>query len=132
MRYWTHTPRDSRTRIKFWLHRLLLSARRLLLGRAAPPDKMPDNRRISGGERPDKTPVVASAVEPDVFHAPAIVLAVHHDGQPLNLGLIAGAKPRVVDDRPGTVLLQLPIDVPDQFPARVLVGCGRPFAEQLL
>src|SRR5438132_8150506 len=39
-------------------------------------------------------------VEPDVFHAPAVVDAVGHQRQPLDPGLPAGASGRVVEDRP--------------------------------
>jgi hypothetical protein len=61
-------------------------------------------------------------VEPDVFHAPAIVLAVDHDGQPVDLRPYAGGGTSVVDDRADAVLLQLLVDVPDEMPALVAVG----------
>src|SRR5436305_465926 len=73
------------------------------------------------------TPFVAPElpVEPDVFEAPAVVDAVDHDRQPLDRRLPAGALDIVEDDRPGAVLLQSPVDLPDQFLALVLVGQRR-------
>ena len=62
------------------------------------------------------------AVEPDIFHAPAVVLAVYHDGQPLDLRLHAGRGAGVVDDRARPVLLQLLVDVPDEMPALFSIG----------
>jgi hypothetical protein len=51
-------------------------------------------------------------VEPDVFEAPAIVLAVGHHRQPFDFGLPAGRGTQVVNDRPGQVFLQLMVDLP--------------------
>ena len=47
----------------------------------------------------------ALTVEPDVLHAPAVVLAVDHDGQAFELLLHAGGGTGVVNDRAGAVLL---------------------------
>jgi hypothetical protein len=44
-------------------------------------------------------------LEPHVFHAPTVVLAVDHDGQPLELSLRAGRRAGVVDNRQHLVLL---------------------------
>src|SRR5262249_27266353 len=44
-------------------------------------------------------------VEPDVFHAPAVVDAVDHRRQPVDPGLPAGRGDPVENDRPGSVLL---------------------------
>src|SRR5438477_12329555 len=72
------------------------------------------------------------AVEPPIFHAPAIVLAVDHDRYALELRLPAGRGAKVVDDRPRAILLQFLVDVPDQALALLLVGFRRLFLEQLL
>src|SRR5437879_12741180 len=66
-----------------------------------------------------------SAVEPPIFHAPAIVLAVDHDRDALQLRLPAGCGAEVVGDWPRAVLLQFLIDVPAQALALVLVGLCR-------
>src|SRR6516225_2181697 len=64
-------------------------------------------------------------VEPDVFEAPAVVDAVAHDSQPPDPGLPTGCPARVGDDRPDRVLLQFPVDLPDQLLALLLVGLDR-------
>src|SRR5438045_7120628 len=63
-----------------------------------------------------------SAVEPPIFHPPAVVLAVDHDRDALQLRLPAGRGAEVVDDRPGTVFLQLLVDLPNQALAFLLIG----------
>src|SRR5438477_11759475 len=73
-----------------------------------------------------------SAVEPPIFHAPAIVLAVDHDRDALQLRLPAGCGAEVVDDRPRAIFLQFLIDVPDQALTLLLVGFRRLLLEQLL
>src|SRR5258708_32677808 len=72
-----------------------------------------------------------SAVEPPIFHAPAIVLAVDHDRDALQLRLPAGCGAEVVDDWPRAVLLPFLIDVPDKALALVLGGLCRLRHEQL-
>src|SRR5208282_5911595 len=52
--------------------------------------------------------------------------------QPFQLGLPAGRGAEVVDDRPGSILLQLLVDLPDKLPALVLVGFDRLLLEPLL
>src|SRR5438045_9539964 len=64
-------------------------------------------------------------VEPDVFHAPAIVDAVDHDGQPFDLGVPADAAAVEVDQRLGVVLGQPPLDLPDEPLALFLVRFDR-------
>src|SRR5438045_70305 len=64
-------------------------------------------------------------VEPDVFHAPAVVDAVDHRGQPLHLRSPADPAAVVVDDRSGAVLGQFPFKLPDQLFAPVSVGFHR-------
>src|SRR5450759_2561235 len=71
-------------------------------------------------------------VQPDVFHAPAVVDAVDHDCQPLDIRLTAGRRAVVEDDRPGALFLQLLVDFPDDLPALLLVGFDRLAIEQLL
>jgi hypothetical protein len=94
--------------------------------KAASPDT-PSTSCRRGASRP------SLIVEPDVFHAPAIVLAVDHDGQVFDLRLHAGGGTGVVDDRARAVLLQPLVDVPDEMPAPVAVGYlglrDKPFLE---
>jgi len=79
------------------------------------------------------TPGLAGlAVEPDVLHAPAVELAVDHNGQPFDLRLHAGCQAGVVDDRPRAVLLQFLVDLPDQTPALLPIGHRRLLNEQRL
>ena len=54
-------------------------------------------------------------VEPDVFHAPAVVDAVDHDREPFDIGLLAGRAARIEDDRSCRILRQLPFDLPYQL-----------------
>src|SRR5262249_37233229 len=70
-------------------------------------------------------PVDKLLVEPDVFHAIAVVDAVDHRHEPLDIRLRAGPTARIEDDRPGTVLGQTPLDLPDELSALGLVSLGR-------
>jgi hypothetical protein len=54
-------------------------------------------------------------VEPEVFEALAVVDAVNHESQPLELRLPADRAAREENDRPGIVLNQLLLDLPDQL-----------------
>src|SRR5215470_1469587 len=54
-------------------------------------------------------------VEPDVFHSIAVVDAVDHRHEPLDIGLLAGLATRIEDDRPGLLLGQAPFDRPHQL-----------------
>src|SRR5215469_14397133 len=137
-----HILRATRSSARGWLLRLLRRARLRLIGYisppgpsavtgGAPPVKNAGNRWITGGRPSDKV-THASAVEPDVLHAPAVVLAVGHDGEVLDPRLSAGAEAHVVDDRPRAVLLELPVDLPDQPLALVAVGQGRLLDKELL
>jgi len=58
-------------------------------------------------------------VEPDVFHAIAVVDAVDHCRQALHIGLLAGAAARIENNRPGALLGQSPFDLPYQLLALV-------------
>ena len=84
----------------------------------APPSA---SRKIASSRTgaPSMTAPIGSAsalpVEPDVFEAPAVVDAVDHHRQALDVGLPAGRGAVVKDDRPGAVLLQLAVDLPDQL-----------------
>src|SRR6516165_5387424 len=71
-------------------------------------------------------------VEPDVFHAIAIVDAVHHRHEPRDIGLRTGAAARIEDDRPRPFLGQPPFDIPHQPLALVAVGLGRLLLDQLV
>src|SRR5437660_2329881 len=70
-------------------------------------------------------PLALSPVEPQVFPARTIVDAVDHDSQPLHPGIPAACRAVVVDHRPGAVLLQFAVDLPDQTLAFVRVGFHR-------
>src|SRR5258708_36042190 len=72
-----------------------------------------------------------SAVEPPIFHAPAIVLAVDPDRDAPQLRLPAGCGAEVVDDWPRAVLLQFLVDLPDKALALVLVVLSPLRREQL-
>ena len=52
-------------------------------------------------------------VQPDVFHAPAVVLAVDHDGQVLDPGLPAGGDSRVKKHRADLCLGENSLDLPN-------------------
>src|SRR5439155_4105233 len=73
-----------------------------------------------------------SSIEPDVFHPVAVVDAVDHRRQPLDVRLRAGPAARVEDDRPGALLGQTPFDLPDQLLAFFRVGLGRLLVDQLV
>src|SRR5260370_30580742 len=64
-------------------------------------------------------------VQPGVFEAPAVVDAVDHDRQPLDVGLAATRGAVVKDDRPGAVFLQLAVDLPYQLLALLAIGFHR-------
>src|SRR5216684_1273156 len=70
-------------------------------------------------------------VEPDVFHPVAVVDAVDHRHEPLDVGLRAGAAARIEDDRSGAFLGQTPFDLPHQLLALFGVGFGRLLVDQL-
>src|SRR5438270_12512656 len=74
----------------------------------------------------------ALLVEPYIFEAPAVVDAVDHDRQPLDLGLAAGRAARIEDHRPGNVLDQLPFDLPYQLFALFRIGFHRLPIDQLV
>src|SRR6516164_8029448 len=61
-------------------------------------------------------------VEPDVFHAPAVVHAVDHCRQTLHPRLPAGGPARMEDDRTCPLLLQCSVDFPDQLFAPFLIA----------
>src|SRR5215472_5444695 len=65
------------------------------------------------------------SLQPGVFEAPAIEEAVDHHRDPVHARVTAGAEPVLVDDRPGSVLLQTTINLPDQFLALLLIGLDR-------
>src|SRR6266478_7273274 len=71
-------------------------------------------------------------VEPDVFHAPTVDHAIDHRWQTFHLGLPAGRAPRMKNDRPRPLLLQCPIDIPDQLSAPLRVGLARLSMKQIL
>src|SRR5215469_11710736 len=46
-------------------------------------------------------------IEPEVFEAPAVVDAVDHRGEPLDIRLPAGRRSRVINDRSGAISASL-------------------------
>src|SRR5207244_3320730 len=64
-------------------------------------------------------------VQPHVLITIAVVGAVHHDGNALDIGLPAGAHAAVEDDRAGRVFLKFLVDLPDQLLALGDVGLHR-------
>src|ERR1700720_3952749 len=82
---------------------------------------------LSSGKAPKEL-----LVEPDVFHAPAVVDAIDHRRQTFRLGVPAGCAPRLKNDRPRSLLLQCSIDIPDQLSAPLQVGLARLSMKQIL
>src|SRR5882724_4883330 len=70
-------------------------------------------------------------VHPDVFVTIAVIGAVGHDGNVLDVRLPAGSGAGVEDDGAGHVFLQFLVDVPDQLLALGDVGLLRLLVEQL-
>src|SRR6266545_7117117 len=73
-----------------------------------------------------------SFVEPDVLHSVAVVDAVDHRRQALDVSLRAGAAARVEDNRPRALLGQPPFDLPHQLLALVGIGLGRLLVDQFV
>ena len=71
-------------------------------------------------------------VEPDVLEAPAVVDAVGHDRQVLEVRLAADCDVIVEEDRTGVVFNQFPLDLPHQLLALIDVGLGRLLINQLV
>src|SRR5271166_4012746 len=71
-------------------------------------------------------------VEPGVLEAPAVIVAVDHHRVAYELGLPAGSRDRVEDDRTGAVLCQLPFDFPDDLLAFARIGFHRLPIDQLV
>src|SRR6516162_10435019 len=69
-------------------------------------------------------------VEPGVLKAPAIVIAVDHHRVPLELGLPAGRRARIEDDRTCGVFGQSAFDLPHQLLALVAFGLHRLLVDQ--
>src|SRR5229473_8503510 len=87
----------------------------LLPGAVPLDDGFPDRRpHLCDRRTADKAPKPL-LVEPDVFHAPAVVDAVDHDREPLDIGLLTGRAARIEDDRSCRILRQLPFDLPYQL-----------------
>src|SRR5206468_12199069 len=85
---------------------------------ASPPGSVPSRNvcrgpgRTSEGNTSTNKAREPLLVEPDVFHAPAVVDAVDHARQPLDEGLSAGRDARIEDDRTCRILRQLAFDLP--------------------
>ena len=75
---------------------------------------------------PDKDYLVDCLfIHPDIFHAPAIVKAVHMRDIALNMALPARVLLVVIDDRTRRVFLESLVDFQDEFRAFLLVGHHR-------
>src|SRR4029077_20641264 len=74
----------------------------------------------------------ALPVEPNVFKAPAIILAIGHNGQPFDLGHPAGRGAQMVDDRSSEILLQFMVDIPDELLALGRIGFRRLLIDHLV
>src|SRR5438093_1241240 len=70
------------------------------------------------------------AIEPGVLHPPQVVWAVDPDRDPLDLGVRAGRRSRVEDDRSAAVLGQVLLDRTGDDPAYKTDG-GDTFAYQI-
>src|SRR5215472_7478736 len=79
-----------------------------------------------------RMPPTRLLVEPDVLHAPTVGDAVDHDRQPFHIGLPAAATSIVKNDWPGTVLCQLPFDLPNDLLSLFLIGLSRLLIDQLV
>src|SRR6266446_1044490 len=73
-----------------------------------------------------------SIVEPEVFEPPAVVDAVDHRREPLDVGLSAGRGAAVKNDRSGAVLGQPPLDLLYQLLALLLVEFDRLAVDQIV
>src|SRR5215471_980963 len=71
-------------------------------------------------------------VEPDVFHAPAVVDAVDQDGRAPDLGVPADPAAAEIKQWLGVVLDEAALDVPDDVLALFLVGLARLPLNQLV
>src|SRR6516225_6114335 len=71
-------------------------------------------------------------VEPDVFHAPAVEMAVHYLGEPLDPRLPAVRTTGIEQDRPGDVRRQPALDLPENGLAPLRVALARLLFDQLL
>jgi len=71
-------------------------------------------------------------VEPEVFVAVAVVDAVDHDSEPLELRVPASRPTAIKDERPDAVLGQSPCYFSHQPFAFLLVGCHRILVDQLV
>src|SRR6516225_11635295 len=90
----------------------------------------PRSKAADVDDRPE--PRYHLPLEPHIFNAPTVVLAVDHDGQPFELRLHASCRAGMIDDRPRAVLLQFLIDLPDEVLAPLLIGYRRLLDEQIL
>jgi len=95
------------------------------------------NAAVMRAEAPSRKPQATVAlrrtllVQPRVLVTIAVIRAVHHNGDALDIGLPAGALAAVEDDRTSYVLLQLLVDLPDQLLALLDVRFLRLLVEQL-
>jgi hypothetical protein len=74
---------------------------------------------------PHRATAAGLSVEPDVFSAPAIVDAVAHQRQPLDVGLSTVTGGKIHDDRADAILSQLALDLPHQGLALLHVDLHR-------
>src|ERR1700736_1913011 len=70
-------------------------------------------------------------IEPDVFHPPAVVDAVDHDGQSFHIGLLAARANRIEQHRPDRGIRQFALDLPHDLFAFFRVDFRRLLVDQL-
>src|SRR5262249_5412583 len=86
----------------------------------------------SGNREGDDNALRRLLVEPDVFHAPAVEMAVHHPGESLDPRLPADPTTGVEQDRPGDVRRQPALDLPENRLAPPRVAFARLLLDQLV
>src|SRR5271166_3319749 len=103
-------------------------------GAAAPPSRAMKSRRLMGPipRRARQLTLVRLFVQPDVLKARAIVDAVDHADQILDVGPPAGDAAHVQDVRARIFFDQLPLDLPNQLPPLVGAQFPRLAVDQLV
>jgi hypothetical protein len=83
-------------------------------------------------KRANYQPAVGLFVEPGVFEASALVIAVDHHRVPLEIGLPASRQFRIEERRTRCVLGELALDPPDDLLAFADIGLARLLVDQLI
>src|SRR5205807_695062 len=94
---------------------------------------VPRIRAVSASLLSSRDPCATTLfVEPDVFHAPAVIDAIGHQCQALDPGLPAGGSGRVIEHRANTRLGEDALDLPYDLFALYRVGLHRLLVNQLV